>query len=649
MTDNPPTETSGFVQKKVGNYHLLQQIGKGTFSIVALGIHLPTNHKVAIKILQKNKIQDKTDIERINREINILKMIEHPHLAKLYEIISTKNNIYLVMSFIPGGDLFDYIFENTKLSEDVAKNLFCQIISCLEYLNRLNICHRDIKPENILLNNKKNNITMIDFGLSNFCYKHKLLKSSCGSPCYASPEMIKGEPYNGMISDIWSCGIVLYCMLVGCLPFDDDELQSLYNKILKGDFVLPSFLSSEAIDLIKQMLIVDASKRITISQIKKHKWMRDVPCLFKKISHHKKTKSIVDKDIANIIKDKYFSDDEDVTTKTICDSVTGKECDKYSACYYFYIESNGLKMNENKKSRTLSRNQRTKYNKHERKQICAININNTKNKSNNNNKCSYRYYNKKAITPKPKDLNVFVINNIFSNNNRPKGRNQNHTPTITTDEHHLSNAYSNITFSSNQSKLLSPTSIQEINNKLNLKRNTCCYNYNPVKYKNNKKLKTFTPIALRQKQINTSNIHNYKGISLKFDNSFGSNKSKVITNSLCPEFHNGNKKKNNTPKNQKRKMTLNENKRRNVISLNEDKPFVNMNMTFNQSKTLNLSVIRRGNKRKSVEKSKIKEGVDCLGKIGKFVYKENVLPQPTKQKSKNKEKNKQMILKKLFI
>ena len=622
MTEQEPTDTLPFTQKKVGNYHLTQQIGKGTFSIVALGIHIPTKHKVAVKILQKSKIQDQTDIERINREIVILKMISHPHLAKLYETITTKNNIYLVMPYISGGDLFDYILEHTKLSEDTAKMLFAQIVSCMEYLNKLNICHRDIKPENILLNNNKDYVTMIDFGLSNFCSYSKLLQSSCGSPCYASPEMIKGEPYNGIISDVWSCGVVLYSMLVGCLPFDDDDLQRLYNKIIKGDFVLPSYLSSEAIDLLKQMLVVDVNKRITVSKIKKHKWMRDCPCVYRRTYTPHKQVNAVDKDIAHVIKAKFFGEDKDVTEKTICNSVMKKCCDKYSAFYYLYIESNGLKQNGTKKSRTLSRNK----NKTKANEVIKVDRKERKVSNNINNH------------HKAKDLNVFVINNIFSsNNNRPKGRNnQTQSPTTVTTDDYLSNAYSNITHSSNQSKLLSPSSIHEMN-KLKLIKPNLYHQYTQTKDN-----KAHTPVAMRQKHINmhcSSNNNNNNTIHLRFDSSFGKYRHKYCNNISTTTVHSGIHTKNITPKRQRKSSNIN--------VLNEDKPLVNLSLTYNNAQGKATKVEHKK------ERCKLKE-VDINNtdkNIGDSMFKPNLQLISTLPKSstKHKEQNKQLILKKLLI
>ena len=174
------------------------------------------------------------------REIEILKHIDHPHICQTYETFSTIHNFYLMMELVEGGDLFDYVSDNTFLPEPKACYFFRQLISVIEYLSEMEITHRDIKLENILLDKSKQNIKVIDFGLSNYCSDEELLKSSCGSPCYASPEMLSGKPYHGICTDLWSSGIVLYSMLVGSLPFEEQELSVLYEQIKKGKFYRPS-------------------------------------------------------------------------------------------------------------------------------------------------------------------------------------------------------------------------------------------------------------------------------------------------------------------------------------------------------------------------------------------------------------------------
>ena len=280
-TTSPPTpslttpsshtkETSfhSFTNKQIGNYLLLKPIGKGTFSSVYLSLHIPTHITVAIKILEKSKIQDQTDIERIRREITILKQTHHPHIPTLYETISYKQHLFIVMQYIAGGDLFDYIYNENKLPEQTACMIFKQLISCIDYISKIGICHRDIKPENILLNESKTHITLIDFGLSNYCNDNMKLNSSCGSPCYASPEMISGNAYDGVKHDIWSTGVVLYAMLCGYLPFGEDDNDLLFQKIVNCEVEYPEFLEEDAKMLMKKILVKDCDERITIAEIK---------------------------------------------------------------------------------------------------------------------------------------------------------------------------------------------------------------------------------------------------------------------------------------------------------------------------------------------------------------------------------------------
>lgn len=175
------------------------------------------------------------------------------------------------MEFASGGELFDYIVKYQKVEEATACRFFQQIISGVEYLSKLKIVHRDLKPENLLLDYDQG-IKLVDFGLSNTYKQGELLKTACGSPCYAAPEMIAGKRYNGTMVDLWSCGVILFALLAGYLPFEDPNTSNLYKKILSADFEMPNFLSPEAQDLINRILTTDPDKRITIAQIKLHPW-----------------------------------------------------------------------------------------------------------------------------------------------------------------------------------------------------------------------------------------------------------------------------------------------------------------------------------------------------------------------------------------
>ena len=254
------------------NFKMGKKLGEGRFSIVKLGIHSLTNQPVAIKILDKTKIANIQDKERINREIKIMKKINHFNITKLYTIIETKYIIYRVEEYVQGKELNDYLYTKGKLSETEACKFFHQIISGLSYLHYIGIAHRDFKPENILLTNDNKVLKIIDFGLGNTYKKGQLLKTACGSPCYIPPEMIKEEGYNAEKSDIWSAGIILYLMLCGHLPFYEEDNQLMYDKIIRGDYDIPKFLSNDAKDIIKKILEVDPKRRLNFEEIKNHPW-----------------------------------------------------------------------------------------------------------------------------------------------------------------------------------------------------------------------------------------------------------------------------------------------------------------------------------------------------------------------------------------
>lgn len=197
----------------------------------------------------------------------------HPHIIRLYEVIETQTDIYVVMEYVKSGELFDYIVEKGRLHEDEARRFFQQIISGVEYCHRNMVVHRDLKPENLLLDSKCN-VKIADFGLSNIMRDGHFLKTSCGSPNYAAPEVISGKLYAGPEVDVWSCGVILYALLCGTLPFDDENIPNLFKKIKGGIYTLPSHLSASARDLIPRMLVVDPMKRMTIREIHEHPWFQ---------------------------------------------------------------------------------------------------------------------------------------------------------------------------------------------------------------------------------------------------------------------------------------------------------------------------------------------------------------------------------------
>ncbi|KAG9509954.1 5'-AMP-activated protein kinase catalytic subunit alpha-2, partial [Fragariocoptes setiger] len=262
---------------KIGHYILGETLGFGTFGKVKTARHQQTGHQVAVKILNRAKIKNLDVVGKIRREIQYLKLFRHPHIIKLYEVISTPTDIFMIMEYVSGGELFDYIVKNGRLEETEARRFFQQIVSGVDYCHRHMVVHRDLKPENLLLDHNRN-VKIADFGLSNMMTDGEFLRTSCGSPNYASPEIISGRLYAGPEIDIWSCGVTLYALLCGTLPFDDEHVPTLFRKIKSGVFPVPDYLNSSAVNLISHMLQVDPMKRATIEDIKNHDWFRkDLP------------------------------------------------------------------------------------------------------------------------------------------------------------------------------------------------------------------------------------------------------------------------------------------------------------------------------------------------------------------------------------
>ena len=263
---------SNFEEKNVGDYTILKTIGEGTFGKVKLGIHKPTNEQVAIKIFEKTKFHSENDISRMKKEILFLKKFNHPNIIRFYEMIEDDENYYMIMEYASKGELLNYILSKKKIAETEAANLYCQLITGIEYIHKNGIAHRDIKPENLLI--KENNLlVIIDFGLSNEYNNEKLLSTPCGSPYYAAPEMILGKKYNGLITDIWSSGIVLYTMICGRLPFEEKNMDMLYKKILTLDYEIPENISNELKDLMKKIFCINPKNRINIEELKTHPYL----------------------------------------------------------------------------------------------------------------------------------------------------------------------------------------------------------------------------------------------------------------------------------------------------------------------------------------------------------------------------------------
>uniref|UniRef100_A0A3P8TRU1 Si:dkey-16p21.7 n=1 Tax=Amphiprion percula TaxID=161767 RepID=A0A3P8TRU1_AMPPE len=271
--------TVGQSSQYVGPYRLEKTLGKGQTGLVKLGVHCITGQKVAIKIVNREKLSESV-LMKVEREIAILKLIEHPHVLKLHDVYENNKYLYLVLEHVSGGELFDYLVKKGRLMPKEARKFFRQIISALDFCHNHSICHRDLKPENLLLD-EKNNIRIADFGMASLQVGDSLLETSCGSPHYACPEVIRGEKYDGRRADVWSCGVILFALLVGALPFDHDNLRQLLEKVKSGVFHMPHFIPPDCQALLKGMIEVNPDKRLTLEAIQKHAWYqsgRNEPC-----------------------------------------------------------------------------------------------------------------------------------------------------------------------------------------------------------------------------------------------------------------------------------------------------------------------------------------------------------------------------------
>ncbi len=314
-----------------GPYLIGETIGEGAFAKVKVATHIHTNEKVAIKILDKTKFfKDEEDINRVQKEISILKKLKHKNIIQLYEIMESKKNLYIVMEYCEGKELFDYIVKKKKLNEIEACKFFQEIINGLEYLHNNNITHRDLKPENLLLDYKKN-IKISDFGLSSTYIQGNLLKTPCGTPNYAPPEMLRGDEYNGLLSDVWSCGIILYAMLCGYLPFSESKEQIIYQKIIEHDYEYPNFLSNSAVDLMRNILNINPNKRFNIKKIKKHPWFNIIHPQLKPGIDIGKMKISVDENILRKVENLGFD-------KDLCkNKILQNKFDSITTIYYLFL------------------------------------------------------------------------------------------------------------------------------------------------------------------------------------------------------------------------------------------------------------------------------------------------------------------------
>ncbi|XP_062903828.1 MAP/microtubule affinity-regulating kinase 3a isoform X4 [Mobula hypostoma] len=258
-------------QPHIGNYRLLKTIGKGNFAKVKLARHILTGREVAIKIIDKTQLNP-TSLQKLFREVRIMKCLNHPNIVKLFEVIETEKTLYLVMEYASGGEVFDYLVAHGRMKEKEARAKFRQIVSAVQYCHQKQIVHRDLKAENLLLDADMN-IKIADFGFSNEFIIGNKLDTFCGSPPYAAPELFQGKKYDGPEVDVWSLGVILYTLVSGSLPFDGQNLKELRERVLRGKYRIPFYMSTDCENLLKRFLVLNPSKRGTLEQIMKDRWI----------------------------------------------------------------------------------------------------------------------------------------------------------------------------------------------------------------------------------------------------------------------------------------------------------------------------------------------------------------------------------------
>ena len=570
------TETDSPKEITIGDYIIKKTIGSGTFSTVKLGTHRITQKKVAIKILDKNKIESRDDLERIIREMQILTEMHNPFVIKVYKIYEDKNNFLIIMEYCEGGELFNYIVKKKRLSEEEASYFFFQLINGIEYIHSKGIAHRDLKPENLLLSKNKI-LKIIDFGLSNFYDGTKRLQTPCGSPCYASPEMVKGKRYDGFNIDIWAIGVILFAMLCGYLPFEDDENDTdvLFNEIIRNKIDYPYFLSKLSLDILQKILVSDPLQRITIDEIKNHPFYLKGEKIFRNKFEEKQNDEEVQTN-KNEKKEKKEKDKEKSKEKEIKDEK--KETKTEDNSKKEIKQENKEIKNENDKKELKDENKNTNNINNINNNIntntsnhVSINSHTTKQSMNLNNNLivnkmftkidkkeikdrnSSRQKGPITIILKNEDKNNFTLNNKQQQNINNEIKSRNNPNTITNKENKIINNNINVISSNNND--LTNKYLQTNNNKINF-----LMNQNNIEGRNgimkifglkNKK-KLFTKLKLKNHKFiryDIKNIANTEGKSNKINLKYNINLDSIKNTKNSFENHNLNYEIKNYKKN----------------------------------------------------------------------------------------------------
>ncbi|CAF0793681.1 unnamed protein product [Rotaria sp. Silwood1] len=320
----------------IGKYRFIKTIGKGNFAKVKLAKHIPTGREVAIKIIDKTQLNP-TSLQKLFREVKIMKGLDHPNIVKLFEVIETEKTLYLVMEYASGGEVFDYLVAHGRMKEKEARSKFRQIVSAVQYLHQKHIVHRDLKAENLLLDSELN-IKIADFGFSNEFTPGNKLDTFCGSPPYAAPELFQGKKYDGPEVDVWSLGVILYTLVSGSLPFDGQNLKELRERVLRGKYRIPFYMSTDCESLLKRFLVLNPTRRAALESIMKDKWMN-----INYENDELKPYEEPNQDFNDNYRIEIITRDGTYTREQVLDSLTQRKYDDIMA-YYLLL---GIRTNEN--------------------------------------------------------------------------------------------------------------------------------------------------------------------------------------------------------------------------------------------------------------------------------------------------------------
>ncbi|CAM2701408.1 unnamed protein product [Rotaria socialis] len=327
----------------IGKYRFIKTIGKGNFAKVKLAKHIPTGREVAIKIIDKTQLNP-TSLQKLFREVKIMKGLDHPNIVKLFEVIETEKTLYLVMEYASGGEVFDYLVAHGRMKEKEARAKFRQIVSAVQYLHQKHIVHRDLKAENLLLDSELN-IKIADFGFSNEFTPGNKLDTFCGSPPYAAPELFQGKKYDGPEVDVWSLGVILYTLVSGSLPFDGQNLKELRERVLRGKYRIPFYMSTDCESLLKRFLVLNPTRRAALESIMKDKWMN-----INYENDELKPYEEPSQDFNDNFRIEIIIRDGNYTREQVLDSLTSRKYDDVMA-YYLLL---GIRTNENENAEVQS-------------------------------------------------------------------------------------------------------------------------------------------------------------------------------------------------------------------------------------------------------------------------------------------------------